>query len=279
MKARVVFFSDLDGTLLDAGTYRYEPARPALEALAEADIPLVFCTSKTRLETERWRRTLSNTHPFIVENGGAVFIPEGYFETEVSSARRDGGYRILEFGRPYPELRRALEGIRASTGLPLHGFGDMTVDEIAERCGFSRDDAALASVRDYDEPFVGVEKDRLPLVVQEAGNRGLQVVSGGLFDHLVGGVDKGRAVRALRSLYEEGCGPVTAVGLGDSANDEPMLRAVDIPVIVRKPGGSHLKPVGLPGLVIAPYAGSEGWRDAVLMLIRRWAGPPAPGEG
>jgi mannosyl-3-phosphoglycerate phosphatase len=279
MTAPAVFFTDLDGTLLDARTYRYEPARPALEALAEAGIPLVFCTSKTRLETERWRRALANAHPFVVENGGAVYIPEGYFAADVGAARRDGSYRVLEFGRPYAELRRALEDIRASTGLALRGFGDMTVEEIAERCGFTRDDAELASAREYDEPFVGADKDRLPSVVREAEKRGLRIVSGGLFDHLVGGCDKGRAVRALRSLYEAGRGPVTAVGLGDSANDEPMLREVDIPVIVRKPGGSHLMPVGLPGLVIAPYAGSEGWRDAVLMLVRRLAGARGPEEG
>lgn len=279
MRIPAIFFSDLDGTILDAGTYRHEPARPAIEALNEAGIPLVFCTSKTRLETERWRRTLSNTHPFIVENGGAVYIPEGYFATGVGAARRDGGYRVLVFGRPYAELRRALEDIRASTGLALRGFGDMTVEEIAERCGLSRDDAALASAREYDEPFVGVEKEGLPVVVREAEKRGLRVVSGGLFDHLVGGSDKGRAVRALRSQYKAGRGPVTAVGLGDSANDDPMLRAVDIPVVVRKPDGSHIKPVGLPKLIIAPYAGAEGWRDVVLMLIGRLSGPRAPEEG
>jgi mannosyl-3-phosphoglycerate phosphatase len=269
MKVPAIFFSDLDGTLLDADTYGYEPARPAIEALAEAGIPLVFCTSKTRLETERWRRTLSNIHPFIIENGGAVFIPEGYFGIDVSYARRDCGYGILEFGRPYAELRRTLDEIRASTGLPLRGFGDMAVDEIAERCGFTLDDAMRAAAREYDEPFVGADRDVLPGVVQEAEKHGLQVVSGGLFHHLVGGSDKGRAVRALRSLYEAGRGPVTAVGLGDSANDEPMLRAVDIPILIRRPDGSHLKPVDMPGLIIASHPGPEGWREVVFMIIRR----------
>lgn len=269
MKVPLIVFSDLDGTLLDSRTYSYEPARPALAALAEAGIPLIFCTSKTRLETERWRRALANVHPFIVENGGGIFVPEGYFGPDVRYDRHDGGYGVLEFGRPYPELRRALEEIRTATGLPLRGFGDMTVDEIAERCGFSRRDAELAAGRGYDEPFVGVEADQLSRVVREAGQRGFQVVSGGRFQHLVGGVDKGRAVRALRSLYETAFGPVRSVGLGDSANDEPMLRAVDLPILVRKPDGSHIGPVDLAGLVIAPYAGPEGWRDAVLTLLRR----------
>ena len=228
---------------------------------------MVFCTSKTRLETERWRRALANVHPFIVENGGAVFVPEGYFGPDAGFDKRDGGYGILEFGRPYAEIRQALEGIRASTGLPLRGFGDMTVEEIAERCGLTRQDAALAAMREYDEPFIGIEEGMLPRVVQEAEARGFQVVSGGRFYHLVGGSDKGRAVRALRSLYEVSRGRVSTIGLGDSANDEPMLRAVDIPVLVRRPDGSHLEVVDLPELIIAPYAGPEGWRDAILGIL------------
>jgi len=267
MTRPTIIFSDLDGTLLDYKTYSFEPARIALEALLEAGVPLIFCTSKTRLETEHWRRALANVHPFIVENGGAVFVPEGYFGTEAGFDKRDGGYGVLEVGRPYPEIRQGLESIRASTGLSLRGFGDMTVEEIAGRCGFTLQNAALAAMREYDEPFTGVDEGMLPRVVREAAALGFQVVSGGRFHHLVGGSDKGRAVRALRSHYEKSRGPVRTVGLGDSANDEPMLRAVDIPVLVRKPDGSHLGAVHLPELIIAPYAGPEGWREAVMGIL------------
>lgn len=268
MTPSMIFISDLDGTLLDQETYSFEAARPALEALVQAGIPLIFCTSKTRLETERWRRALTNVHPFIVENGGAVFVPADYFGSPERIGKRDGGYDILEFGAPYSDIRKSLEKIRGSTGIPLRGFGDMAVEEIAARTGLSPQDAALAARREYDEPFLGVDEGTLPRIVQEADALGFRVVSGGRFHHLVGGSDKGRAVRALRSLYETGRGPVRAIGLGDSANDEPMLRAVDIPVIVRRPDGGHLDVADLPGLIIAPYAGSAGWREAVLGILR-----------
>ncbi len=268
MMPPTIIFSDLDGTLLDSQTYSFDPARPALEAIASAGIPLVFCTSKTRTETEHWRSVLKNNHPFIVENGGAVFVPEGYFGTDAGFDKRAGGYGVLEIGRPYPELRQALESIRASTGFPLRGFGDMSVEEIAERCGFTRHDAELAATREYDEPFIGVEEGMLPRIVQEAAAFGFQIVSGARFHHLVGGSGKGGAVRALRSLYEVSRGPVRTIGLGDSANDEPMLRAVDIPILVRRSDGSHLEVVDLPGLIIAPSSGPQGWREVVLMLLR-----------
>ncbi len=264
----LVVFTDLDGTLLDHSTYSFEPARPALAALAEAGAPVVFCTSKTRAETERWREALGNADPFVVENGGAAFFPEGYFGPGERGDRRDGGYAVLEFGRPYADLRRALADIRAATGLPLRGFGDMGLDEIADRCGFSREDAALAARREYDEPFAGVDAAGLARVGREAEARGLRIVSGGRFHHLVGPSDKGRAVRALRGLFDAAAGPVRAIGLGDSPNDEPMLREVDVPVLVRRPDGGHCDGLHIPGLVIAPYSGPEGWREAVLGLLR-----------
>jgi mannosyl-3-phosphoglycerate phosphatase len=265
----MVVFTDLDGTLLDHATYSFAPARPALEALAAAGVPVVLCTSKTRAETERWRRELDNAHPFVVENGGAIFVPEGYFGPGGCFDRRVGGYETVEFGRPYAELRRALAAIRDATGIPLRGFGDMTVDEIAERCGFSREFAALAARREYDEPFTGADPTLLGAVVREAAALGLGIVSGGRFHHLVGGNDKGRAVHVLRGLFDGRGEAVRAVGLGDSPNDEPMLREVEVPILVRRPDGGHVKSLHLPGLVIAPYAGPEGWREAVLGILRQ----------
>jgi len=79
MASCFVIFTDLDGTLLDAETYSYEAARPALAMLKKRQIPVVLCTSKTRAETEAIARRLGLKHPFIVENGGAIFIPQGYF--------------------------------------------------------------------------------------------------------------------------------------------------------------------------------------------------------
>ena len=57
---KLVLFSDLDGTLLDAQTYSFEAAREALEVLHERDVPLVLVSSKTRLEIEPIRVRLKN---------------------------------------------------------------------------------------------------------------------------------------------------------------------------------------------------------------------------
>ena len=67
-----VVVTDLDGTLLDAETYSWEPARAALAALVARAIPVIFCTSKTRAETEVLQAVMGIGDPSIVESGGAM---------------------------------------------------------------------------------------------------------------------------------------------------------------------------------------------------------------
>jgi mannosyl-3-phosphoglycerate phosphatase len=260
-------FSDLDGTLLDHATYSFERARPALEALEDRGVPLVLCTSKTRAETERIRAELGNRHPFIVENGGAIYAPEGYFPADDLSWNRGGGYRILGFGTSYGEIRRVLGEIRSSVAPSIRGFGDMSAGEVAVACGFSVPDAEAAKKREYDEPFLVPNEESLEAVRRAAGVAGLQVVTGGRFHHLVGDNDKGRAVRVLAGIFEKAFGRATTVGLGDSLNDEPMLRGVDVPVLIRKPDGRYDPRVRVRGLVYARGIGPDGWRDAVLDIL------------
>ena len=75
----LVVFTDLDGTLLDHETYSYGPAQEALDLLERKRIPLILCSSKTRAEIELIQLDLRLRHPFISENGGAIFMPRAYF--------------------------------------------------------------------------------------------------------------------------------------------------------------------------------------------------------
>jgi mannosyl-3-phosphoglycerate phosphatase len=266
---RIVVFSDLDGTLLDHTSYSFEPSLPALAALREKNIPLILCTSKTRAEIEPLRRLLANTHPFIPENGGAVFIPRGCFHFPFPFTWTVKGYSVIELGSPYSVLRRALGEIRSRCAVSVRGFGDMTVREVAELCGFTPADARRARMREYDEPFLIDDKGRQDDIRRCAASLGLRLTEGGRFHHLTGKNDKGEAVRILKRLYSKESGDILAVGLGDSANDLPLLREVDIPVLVQKPDESYDPSVVLEGLLKAPGPGPRGWNRAVLDLLER----------
>jgi predicted mannosyl-3-phosphoglycerate phosphatase (HAD superfamily) len=59
---------------LDSTTYSYEAALPALTAPASKAFHS-YWHRVTRMEMEPLRQRLDFLDPFIVENGGAVFVP------------------------------------------------------------------------------------------------------------------------------------------------------------------------------------------------------------
>lgn len=265
----LLVFTDLDGTLLDHETYSFKAALPAVNALKEKNIPLIFCTSKTRAEIEKVRSELQNTHPFIPENGGAIFMPRGYFSDKFRFTKEDAHYFIIELGTSYSKLREVLRRMGSLFPGKLKGFGDMTSKEVAHLCGFSLDEAKLAKEREYDEPFILLDEAAEGEVRQTARQFNLQVSRGGRFYHLIGANDKGKAVLKLRDIYGKKAKNLKTIALGDSLNDLPMLQAVDYPVLVQKPDQSYDPSVRLDNLTLASGSGPAGWGEALLTLIEK----------
>lgn len=263
-----VVFTDLDGTLLDHDTYSFEPAAGALHLLNERGIPVVICSSKTRAEIESIQRAMGIEHPFVSENGGALFVPRGYFSFPVEGGRRDGRHDAFEFSLRYPRVVATLRARARAAGASVIGFADLSPEQLAAVCGLSVAQARLAKRRDYDEPFTVVDGGATARGALFGALRaaGLTCTSGGRFDHVTGAAGKGQAVRVARALYARASGRrVLAIGLGDGLNDVSMFREVDVPVLV----GSHSLPGVarlLRGLSVARLTerrGPEGWADAI----------------
>jgi mannosyl-3-phosphoglycerate phosphatase len=265
---KYVVFTDLDGTLIDHDTYSYEAAKPALTALKEQDIPLVFCTSKTRAEIEVYIKELDSPHPFISENGGAIFVPQGYFDVEYDFTTTMGNYNVIELGTDYGTLRKALEDIRNSVDFDITGFGDMDDAGISEDTGLDIGSSRLAKMREYDEAFrLGEGQDTEQAAEKLIGlirSHDLNYTRGGRYWHIIGDNDKGKAVTILTGIYRRQFGDVTTIGLGDSLNDLPMLQAVDMPVLVQKPGGKHDASITDPKINKVEGIGPVGWNLAIL---------------
>lgn len=253
-----IVFTDLDGTLLDRETYAWQAARPALERLRERGIPWIFVTSKTRAETELWRRLLGNQHPYVVENGAAAYWPPGYFPQEARSA--------LIWGTLYAEVLAGLADAARQVGCRIRGFHQMSVEQVAAACGLPVEIATLAREREFDEPFELLDAAAESALGAALARRRLRLSRGGRFHHASGPADKAGAVRALKQLYEKHAGPVTTIGLGDAPNDLGMLRLVDRPVIVRSAQSAQLA-AELPHALVTDRPGPAGWNAAILALI------------
>jgi mannosyl-3-phosphoglycerate phosphatase len=259
-------FTDLDGTLLDHDSYSFEDARPALERIRGRQIPLVFTTSKTRPEVERLQAAMGIREPFIVENGAAIFLPDGYRGWRIDGGVHQPPYRVIRFGVDYAAIRRFVR--KARRHLNLQGFGDLSVEDIARLTGLPEGLAAEARQREFTEPFVIDDGTRLADLERMAAAAGFKLARGGRFHHIMGsGQDKGLAVREAVSILRRHTDQhLVTVGLGDSANDRPMLESVDIPILIPRIDGS-CEDLNLPNLRRAARPGGRGWNDVVLEVL------------
>jgi mannosyl-3-phosphoglycerate phosphatase len=262
----MVVFTDLDGTLMDHDTYAFEEARGALDALERRSIPVIICSSKTRAEIEACQHRMDLRAPFIVENGAAIFVPRGMLNMGKQDFVERGPYEVVELGTPYGALCQTWKEIKNLEGLQMKGFSEMTPQEISDRTGLPLEEARWAAMREYTEPFVFSDApDRMRLLERLLQEKGLQVTRGGRFYHITGQNDKGKAVRILKRLYEQTRGgtKVWTVGLGDSANDIPMLMHVDMPVVIRKKTRGWEFVPAFGAVVYSGEPGPRGWAQAI----------------
>ena len=260
----LVIFTDLDGSLLNHDDYSYKDAIPSLNRIKKLKIPLIFTSSKTRVEIELLQKEIGIKEPFIVENGAAIFFPESYRNFKLDLPRYNG-YRVLILGKDYNYIRRFINKIKKE--IPIKGFGDMSEEEIAKLTDLPVEKARYSKMREFTEPFILGDRSKLSLLEKKAEEYGLKITKGGRFYHLIGKEqDKGKAVKLTADIFRKNIGQITTVGIGDSKNDIPMLQVVDIPVLIPKINMKY-EEINIQGIIRASYPGSKGWNEVVWRLI------------
>lgn len=257
-----LIFSDLDGTLLDHDSYDYAPALPALNQLQTLGVPVIPVSSKTLAELKQIRKKLKLKGPAVAENGAVIAYPG-----EPPQIAPPGYYLLRDF----------LVDHRANPDFDTLGFGDMSLEEVMSATGLPREDAKCAMQRLASEPFLWRgDPAALAAFRQKVDKAGLRLLEGGRFLHLLGDTDKGMAVRlVVKHLRSHGWSITRTIALGDSNNDRDMLLAVDNPVIIQKPDGSHLSLAERPDAILTDLPGPAGWNQAVLKLLEQYgAGAP-----
>lgn len=261
-----LIFTDLDGTFLNHHNYSFDESFEALKKIREAEIPLIFTTSKTKAEVERLQEKVGIFEPFIVENGAALFIPEGYQGFDLSSLLNYEDKKMIVFGQSYATVLAFYDAYKET--FMMRGFSDMSDGEVSELTGLSQMDLLLAKQRNFTEPFLLHDESKLEELEILARGYELKITKGGRFYHLMGELqDKGIAVREtielFQELYKE---KVYSIGLGDSQNDEEMLNQVNMPILIQKYDKSYLD-TDIKNIQKSSYSGSKGWNEMVLKHV------------
>lgn len=259
-----VVFSDLDGTLLDFRTYSYRESLTGISLLKEQGIPLVLVSSKTFAEMKGIHVELALSDPFVFENGGGIAY---------RASPGPGVYRIELLGGEIEALRAKLPVLKAHLEYPVRTIFEMGLREFMERSGLDGERALLARERLSSIPFI-LLTDRQPGAAEleginrRLGEEGLLVSRGGRFYHFsFSGASKGAAVMRLIAFYRgKGVGSrIVSIGIGDSENDIPMLRAVEKAFLVRRHDGSYIDTGA--GTVKTEGIGPAGFTEAIESLM------------
>ena len=195
-------------------------------------------------------------------------IPDGYFDGfEIVPNTRKNGYSLIEIGGHSNEIRKQLARIREELQINFKGTTDMTLNEISKIVQIPLPFAKRMSEREYGETILEIDPSDLGRLAKVCTRIGLKVIHGGRYTDITQGNDKGKATRVLIDLFKRKYQPKRSIfiGLGDSENDLPMLKLMDIPVLVQRANGSWCDS-RIKNLVRSAGIGPKGWRNSFNLI-------------
>jgi mannosyl-3-phosphoglycerate phosphatase len=265
---QLLIVSDMDGTLLNHHDYSYQAVLPQLAELQQKQIPLILNTSKTFAELKSWIEKLNIQHPFIVENGSAIFIPQGYFSDIVLAGQwvdhSFSGYQVIVLGESIITLAAFLLQHKPEA----IDFSSCSQDEAIQLTGLNQQQAVEAQNRQFSIPLSFDSAEKEQEFAELARQSGFGVLKGGRFLHLLGKTDKGLASQRLKLFYEAAFNArYGVIALGDSPNDTAMLDQSDIAVVVNSPSSENLNP-SANQLIRTRQQAPQGWNEGVQSALK-----------
>jgi predicted mannosyl-3-phosphoglycerate phosphatase (HAD superfamily) len=182
-------------------------------ALDHEAIPAVWLTARSRLQFDEARRKHGHTHPYIAEEGCAVYLPEDYFHlrpaSDASRTKKDATLRLGRFtcipiAEALPAAAEAVQTLSQDTGVPVVTLRSLSPRELVQNTGLPQKEAELARQRDFDEVFffAGASEEEVERFLTLGQERNLQFRQQGVLWSAAIGPSVQRCIRELTKLYD-----------------------------------------------------------------------------
>lgn len=202
LQTPAILFCDIDGLIPVRG--KMAPGfDDFIAALEHTAIPIVWVTTRTRLQIDDPRRKLGHNHPFIAEGGCGVYLPESYFHLRPAKTLRLGRFTCLPIAEPQPAASEGLQEISDEIGVAAVSLRSLKPRELAQNTGLPVAQAELMRHRDFDELFffAGASESEVKRFQTEAVARSWSLRQRGILWSLALGANLKQCVREVSKLY------------------------------------------------------------------------------
>lgn len=242
-------------------------------ALEHAAIPIIWVTSRTRLQIDEPRRRMAHAHPFIAEGGCGTYLPEGYFHLRPPKTLRLGRFTCIPVAEPQPAASEALEELAVESNVAVVTLRSLSPRELVQNSGLPAQQAELLRQRDFDELFffAGASDHDIQRFLRIAREQKRELRHDQPIWSVAVGASLKQCVRDLAKLYERALRyQPKLVGITGESDRCGMTRACDRGFLL-VPGNDESSSTPKPktGFRRISLASQGFWRDILDAVVGR----------
>ena len=258
-KIIVLIFTDLDGSILDRDTFKFDKIKGYINDLLSQGIHIIPNSSKTEKEILDFNQELGFNLPFISENGSVIHSLDLLHPNLPSKIvlSREKEELIKIFKDKVPEY------LKEKCKL----ISEMDKKKQIDIFGLTKNKLKNALDRKYTSPFIfegnKIEKNKLSRILKVSS---LTLQEGGRVLNLCDNVNKVKSMNRVTRIYKKIESNIKVIAVGDNHNDLDMLKNSDIPCLVFN-DRFRLDRINIDNLIFSNKPSPEGWADVIKMAL------------
>ncbi len=258
----ILIFTDLDGTLLNRDTFKFDGIKIFLNELKNKNIIIIPNSSKTEDEIIEFNYEANFKFPFISENG-SIIHNLNYLSSEFPDK--------IMLAKNVHEIQNIFDkNINQDLKSKCKVISNLTMSEQIQIFGLPENKLKQVFKRTCTIPikFEGnnEEKLRLKNILLKIG---LDFKDGGRVLNLGDKINKADAMKKIIFMLQNKfkSKPKT-IAVGDNHNDIEMLKISDIPCLVKNDKFIN-KDLQIKNLIISKQTAPEGWVEVVKLALEK----------
>ena len=254
-KNKILIFTDLDGTILDRDTFKFDQIKQYMKKILNSGILIIPNSSKTESEIVEFNQELGENLAYISENGSVINglnLLNSNFPSKIILSREKNEL-IKIFKNKVPENLqnkcKFISNLTKKNQINFFGLNEIKLKKALDR--------------KYTEPFLfaGSKKEKKDLSKILKKNS-LTIQVGGRLINLCDNVNKVKSMNKILKIYKKIQSNIKVISVGDNYNDLEMLKNSDLPCLVFNDQFKEDQ-INIDNLIISNKPSPDGWADVI----------------